>query len=419
MKKTFGIMVVVSLVLELVVALAIIGRIDDVRMDPVVVNECVHAIADNYGDEEAYPDKLDYAVIDSKGEVLYKNSDDVATSVNEAVKHGDIMLDLVVEGDVVGKVIFNNSTDEQIEGYKKSLIIAIVCITILQVLLIGLYYYYLRRTIIRPFEKLNSFAARVAQGNLDTPLELDRKHIFGSFTEAFDMMRSELKKSRAAEKKAMDDKKEMVAKLSHDIKTPVASIKSTSELGFALAADEKTRERFNLINIKSDQITALVSNLFNSSINDITEIEVKPSEQPAIVIQELIKSADYLNKAGAFTVPDCRVYIDRLRLLQAFDNIFMNSYKYADTAISVEAYEESFDGASCLAIRISDEGPGVMEEELPLLKEKYKRGSNTYEKDGAGLGLYLTNYYIENMDGKLVLENLTPGFSVIVYLRQV
>ena len=72
-----------------------------------------------------------------------------------------------------------------------------------------------------------------------------------------------------------------------------------------------------------------------------------------------------------------------------------------------------------LVIRISDNGPGVKEEEIPLLKEKYKRGSNTNEKDGAGLGLFLANYFMEKMDGQLGLKNLDKGFEVSVYLRLV
>ena len=93
----------------------------------------------------------------------------------------------------------------------------------------------------------------------------------------------------------------------------------------------------------------------------------------------------------------------------------MNSYKYADTDMSV-ASEISGD---YLVIRISDNGPGVKEEEIPLLTEKFKRGSNAVDKDGAGLGLYLTNYFVEKMNGKLGLRNLEKGFEVAVYLRLV
>ena len=98
---------------------------------------------------------------------------------------------------------------------------------------------------------------------------------------------------------------------------------------------------------------------------------------------------------------------------QAFDNVFMNSYKYAGTRIEVcaECQEEY------LIVRIADSGPGVKPEELPVLKEKYKRGSNVSEQDGAGLGLYLTNLFVEKMGGKLALGNGEPGFVVCLYIR--
>ena len=205
----------------------------------------------------------------------------------------------------------------------------------------------------------------------------------------------------------------MIAKLSHDIKTPVASIKSTSEVGLCLAQEERVREKFALINRKSDQITGLVDNLFHASVEELTELSVNPGSHPSALVKELICNSDYLERAEDFVVPDCRIYADRLRLQQAFDNVFMNSYKYAGTRIEVcaECQEEY------LVVRISDSGPGVKPEELPVLKEKYKRGSNVSEQDGAGLGLYLTNLFVEKMGGKLALENGEPGFVVCLYIR--
>ncbi|MBP3237764.1 MAG: HAMP domain-containing histidine kinase [Lachnospiraceae bacterium] len=412
-KKAFYITIIISFVIELLLAVLLIGKIENAGQDPVRINDCLKDVANNFGDEEKYPEGLSYAILDNDGNPVYKSGDGVSQSQNEAVKNGDIMLDIKKDGELLGKLVLKNTMRDEISKYKKRLFTSVAVISAIQLLILLSFFIYLRKTVIKPFEKMNSFAARIAQGNLDTPLELDRKHIFGSFTEAFDLMRSELRKARAAEKKANDDKKEMVAKLSHDIKTPVASIKSTSELGYELAGSEKIKEKFNQINIKSDQVTALVSNLFNSSINDISEIEVNPFSQPSSLVKELIQNADYRNRASSFEIPECRVYIDRLRLLQAFDNIFMNSYKYGDTDIDVKAFTEQ----DSLVIFIADHGPGVSDAELPLLKEKYKRGNNTEGKDGAGLGLYLTNYYIEKMNGRLELMNLEPGFGVKIYLR--
>ena len=62
---------------------------------------------------------------------------------------------------------------------------------------------YLDRAVVRPFRQLKDFARRVAGGNLDIPLEMDRGNLFGAFTESFDIMREELKKARLAEAKVL------------------------------------------------------------------------------------------------------------------------------------------------------------------------------------------------------------------------
>lgn len=412
-KSPFIVIILLTFIVEALICFFMVRDVKDLKTDPVKVNDCMYSITDNYGDTSKYDTSLDYVIIDNDGELVFKTSEGLSESVNEAIKTRGLILDLVVDGVNVGKVIFDYNMNDQLKEIKISIVVIFVVIGVLQLVIILLWYVYVNHNIVRPFRRLNSFASRVAEGNLDVPLTMDRGHVFGEFTEAFDLMRTELKKARAAEKKANDDKKEMVAKLSHDIKTPVASIKSTSEVGYELTKEERTKEMFNVINVKTDQIKALVDNLFNSSVQDVTEIEVNPGMQPSEVISGLIKNADYLGRAGSFEMPECNVYFDKLRLQQVFDNIFMNSYKYADTDIKVTIFIQG----DYLVVRIADEGLGVKEEELPLLKEKYKRGSNTSDKDGAGLGLYLADYFIEKMDGKLGLRNLDKGFEVSVYLR--
>ncbi|MEE3467196.1 MAG: HAMP domain-containing sensor histidine kinase [Eubacterium sp.] len=398
--------------IECVISLLILNSIDDIQQDTIGINRCLKSIETSYGDESRYDPSFLYAILDTDGKLLYKNDPTCSDNLTEAIQKQDTILDLTVDGNVIGKVLFVNTTVKRIESYKQQMIWCILITSLIQLMIILIFLLYLNHRIIRPFALLKDFAVRVAAGNLDLPLTLDRGHIFGSFTESFDLMRSELKKAHAAEKKANDEKKEIVAKLSHDIKTPVASIKSTSEIGYELAGEERVKELFNTVNIKSDQITTLVDNLFNASIQDITEITVSPAEYPADVVEQAIRTADYMNKASSFTIPPCHVFVDKLRLQQAFDNVFMNSYKYAGTDIRVEAETDK----DYLILRISDSGEGVSAEELPLLKEKYHRGNNTAERDGAGLGLYLTDYYIQNMDGYIELAS-DDGFTVTFYLR--
>lgn len=414
MKKIpFIIALILTFALEAAGCYFLFGKLEQKQQDPVAVNECLRSVAENFGEEEQYSDTLSYTILGENGEIIYTNKPGMSASINEAIRNQDLILDLVVEGDTIGNVIFDNEMSETFAMYRRDGLRILIISSGIQILILFLYYMYLKRTIVIPFKKLNAFAVRVANGNLDLPLMIDRKHIFGGFTEAFDLMRTELKKARIAEKKANDEKKEVIAKLSHDIKTPVASIKSTSEVGLCLAQEERVREKFALINRKSDQITGLVDNLFHASVEELTELSVNPGSHPSALVKELIRNSDYLERAEDFVVPDCRIYVDRLRLQQAFDNVFMNSYKYAGTRIEVcvECQEEY------LIVRIADSGPGVKPEELPVLKEKYKRGSNVSEQDGAGLGLYLTNLFVEKMGGKLALENGEPGFVVCLYIR--
>lgn len=414
MKKIpFIIGLILTFLTETAGCLYFLGKLEHIKQDSVAVNECLYSISENWGEEEKYSDILSYTVLDNAGNIIYTNKPGMSESINEAIRNCDLILDLKSEEEIIGKVIFDNQTAEMIAIYRDRLIRLLVAVAAVQILILLLYYIYLRRNIIRPFQKLSEFAVRVASGNLDIPLLFDKKHMFGGFTEAFDLMRSELKKARIAEKKANDEKKEMVAKLSHDIKTPVASIKSTSEVGICLTNEERIQEKFILINRKSDQITALVDNLFHASVEEITELAVNPGSHPSELVAELIKTSDFLGKSGGFQVPPCRIYADRLRLQQVFDNIFMNSYKYADTAITVNvSFAEDY-----LVVSVADKGGGVSQEELPVLKEKYKRGNNARGEDGAGLGLYLADYFLERMDGKLTLDNIEEGLEVSVYLR--
>ena len=60
---------------------------------------------------------------------------------------------------------------------------------------------------------------------------------------------------------------------------------------------------------------------------------------------------------------------------------------------------------------------GVEEDELPLVTEKYMRGKNASDKDGAGLGLYISDYFMKEMDGELKIENGEKGLKVTVKVK--
>lgn len=399
---------------EIAALLLFSAKNTDSLQDAVTVNEAVQSVRADWNTVEKHKNttSLDYVVINNAGKVLYKTSPNLSESINAAVINRDTILDIEIDGSVVGKIIvFNDSI--QTFGARKQIIIAVFAIAIIIQcgICIG-YVIYLDHAVIKPFGKLKGFAERIAGGNLDIPLEMDRRNLFGAFTESFDIMRSELKKARIAEAKANASKKELVAKLSHDIKTPVASIKAASEVGAALTESDTVRNNYTQIIRKADQINTLVTNLFSATLEELQQLSVVPADLESGVINEMLQSADYFRYAHIPDIPECLIFADRLRLQQVFDNIFANSYKYANTEIHVKIFVKNH----FLSIEIEDLGSGVKKEELPLLKEKFKRGSNVKGIEGAGLGLYISDCFMKEMNGELTVENGYNGLKVTVYI---
>lgn len=409
-RKVFLIGTMTALLLEMTAVLVFVAAEPEHSQNAVTVNEVVQAVRADWEDMAGHKgvSGLAYVVIDPEENVLFRTGTGLSESVNEAVIHRDTILDICVGNAVVGKVIIRNEGAEVLQEEKLRTAAVFSAAVLLQCCICAGYMAYLHRTVTRPFRRLKDFAERVAGGNLDVPLEMDRQNIFGVFTESFDIMRSELKKARIAEAQANSDKKELVAKLSHDIRTPVASIRAAAEVGLALSETQKQRENYQGIIGKADQINALVTNLFTATLEELSRLSVAPDDMDSRELKGMLENADYFHRADIPDFPECLVCVDKLRLQQVFDNIFANSYKYADTDISV-TYEKD---ARFLYISVEDRGGGVREEELPLLKEKYKRGSNTENIEGAGLGLYISDFFLKEMNGELVTENGQQGLKV-------
>ena len=408
-RQLFLIGFILVFIAEIVALIVFAVQTPDFSQDTVAVNEVVQSVTRDFDSLEGHknPNGLDYVVLDDGDNVLYRTKPGLSESVNAAITHRDTILDIER-----GKIIIYNGGVQTLQVQKRTAITVLAVATAVQCGICAGYFVYMHFAVVRPFRKLKGFAERVAGGNLDIPLEMDRRNLFGAFTESFDIMRSELKKARIAEAQAQQSKKELVAKLSHDIKTPVASIKAVSEVGLAVAGGDKDRANYTQIIGKADQINTLVTNLFTATLEELQQLTVTPANIESGRVKTMLENADYLHRATIAELPECLVYADALRLQQVFDNIFANSYKYANTAVIVMA-EKADDR---LNVVIEDLGGGVPAEELSVLKEKFKRGANSANTEGAGLGLYISDYFMKEMRGELNIENGEHGLKVTVVL---
>lgn len=294
---------------------------------------------------------------------------------------------------------------------------------------------------IKPMVELQKFSKEIAKGNLEIPLPITSNNGFVEFTESFDLMRESLKESKLREIEAENAKKQLVAELSHDLKTPVATIQATCEVlqvqldrkKEALANGDlsggvdidKVEEEVGYIAKKADTINELVQSVFHATIDDMKEVSINVDEYASTMIEGFITDLTEYGKIILDNhIPECLIYMDKLRMIQVIDNVIGNSYKYAGTDIHVGFKETeemvNADGKKCRFIKITirDNGPGVKEEEMPLIVEKYYRGNNSKEKTGYGLGMYLVKLYMEKQGGGFEYYN-DNGFVVELLVKKV
>lgn len=294
--------------------------------------------------------------------------------------------------------------------------------------------------VLKPFGKLEGFAADIAAGNLDQDLKYNRVNMFGEFTWAFDHMRREIKKARQCEQEAVENNKTVIATLSHDIKTPIASIRAYSEaLSENMDTTPERRNRYiDVITRKCDEVAKITDDMFIHSLHDLDKLVIKREN---VEIDKVIKeTVDSMSGGRADIVmheikPATIINADAGRIAQVIENIINNARKYAksniyiDTEIigqddgmtgdyrntAVNNIEADKDLSKEYVVHIKDEGNGIPPEDMPFIFEKFYRGNNRGEEPGAGLGLFIVQYVMQQTDGRVELVNHDDGLEVLLY----
>lgn len=405
----------VALVVVLLLLAACVGVVVSVVSRPlpgadvIAANDIAQITGATWPDVRAssYPEGPDFIVLDAAGnQVLARGLADV-TELDAAANRWP-NLPVRVDGEIVGVVIVADSLEDEFEARDHAITTTVV--TALGAVAAALLTWaaWLWWSLLRPFRRLERFAADVAIGDLDAPLDMDRHNAFGSFTEAFDVMRTELAESREREAQLAESKRTLVSQLSHDIRTPVASIGATAELLKLTEGDPARADKLDIIEGKVVQVTELLDELSRASSDDLTALPVMPADHVSDKITELISKADTTGAVTALSLSSVLVSYDPKRLQQVLDNVLANAAKYAGTPVEVT-------GEVCgphLCIRVTDYGSGVPDDELDLITRKRVRGSNAAGLPGSGLGLYTSSWLMEQMGGELRVRNIEGGFQV-------
>jgi len=344
-----------------------------------------------------------FTIIDNAGNVRRKTDADLPESIPDAVRRGFVPVDIIVGEKIVGKALVEVSPEDELKDAGSKLAAAALISFAALCALNAASMFALHMTLVRPFWRLQSFAHKISTGKFDEPLPMGKNNAFGLFTQSFDVMRASLLEARQNQLRAEREKKELVASLSHDVKTPVTSIRLIAELLQVEIADPAASTKLRTIELKADQIDRLMNDMMHNALEELGELKVNPSTVGSAALRELFESADHQGKVRIGRIPECLIEIDVMRMEQVIGNIIANSYKYAGTQIDVEF--DLRDGMLCADV--GDYGAGVGADEIEYIATKFYRGENAKasHKEGEGLGLYIAGQLMDKMGGGLEAFN--------------
>ena len=273
--------------------------------------------------------------------------------------------------------------------------------------------------IIQPLDLLSNGVQHISKGNLDYRIEYFVKDEFKPVCEAFNNMGAQLKTSDEEIKKNEQNRKELFASISHDLRSPLTSIKAFAEglIDGVASTPEAQQEYLQIIKQKAEDVNNMVSQLFLYSKMDMGSYPTTPEKiDIGKEISDFVSASEeeYRTKGLSIKTTDLPVkmyvHADPLQLRSVFANILDNSAKYKpENTATATIYCMTADEA--VNIVIEDNGAGVSDDALPKLFEAFYRAdsSRTKPNQGSGLGLAIALKALERMGGNIRAENMSKG----------
>jgi signal transduction histidine kinase len=272
------------------------------------------------------------------------------------------------------------------------------------------------KSILVPLDQLRAASNQIKEGNLDFELKYEGRDEFKEVCTDFDEMRLRLKDLVESQLRYEADRKELVADISHDLRTPITTIKGYAEgLRDGVAnTPEKQINYLNTIYDKACSMEALVDSLALFSKMDTNSYPFHFEKAGfAEYLEEYFgktKTEFYLKGLQIFFENHCAedvyVKLDQNEMGRVLNNIFENSVKYKTSEIGSAKAELTRNGGN-IVLTIADDGPGVETEDLAKLFTRFYRAdlSRTNPQAGSGLGLAIAKHIVNAHDGTIAAQN--------------
>ena len=281
----------------------------------------------------------------------------------------------------------------------------------------------------RPLDTLSGGVRQISEGNLEYRIEYGAHDEFTPVCEDFNEMAARLKASVDLLQQHEQSRKELLVGVSHDLRSPLTSIRAYVEglLDGVAKTPETQREYLETIKSKAEDIDRMLAKIFLFSKMELGEYP----DNPELLrlddeVRQLVRAlgAEYEEK-GLILSPDvllpATVSADPDQLRRVLTNIMENSQKYkmkATGKLNISLREES--GGYCLSLY--DDGPGVSQDALPHLFEVFYRTDPSRQNPhrGSGLGLAIAANAVHRMKGTIEAKTVeNGGLEIVIWLPKV
>lgn len=269
--------------------------------------------------------------------------------------------------------------------------------------------WFISKSMIKPLNKLKNGLKGIAHDNYDHVVDIKSSDEFGELASVFNDMSRQLKESESI-------RSDFIAILSHEIRTPLASIRESVNMIIEDVfgpVNDKQRKFLEIASSEISRITVLLNHLLNVSMLKSDSETIKPEPlDPNQLIRDA--SMGLIGTANASSVEIKLHELDgapmvmgiRNEILQVLLNIIGNAIKFSYKNSEVDIYLLHSTTGNELIFKISDQGPGISEEEQTLVFKKYYRSKEVRtHMDGVGLGLNISKRIIQAHGGTIYMEN--------------
>lgn len=275
-------------------------------------------------------------------------------------------------------------------------------LSIAEIVLISLYH---RRKIKRPLDSIIAGMESLKSGNSSARIDIRTEAEFEEIVETFNIMAGRLEQEKTEKERLTQSKNRMLLELSHDIRTPVATIKSCANaLEAGLVPEERIQSYYRTIDAKADRVRILSDDMFTMLKMDTPDytLNLERTNMCEFLRRLCAEYYDEVTEAGfefIVDIPENDIFteIDVKIFPRVVGNLLSNAVRYNDTGstISARLAEDKM-----LTLEIADDGqPIALAEEVFTA---FSRGDKARRTDGGtGLGLAISKLIVEKHGGKL------------------